>query len=48
MESKEKIRKWNKLLAQYTFIREYKKERSERFENPIGYRIPNWPKDLYE
>jgi tetratricopeptide (TPR) repeat protein len=41
-------RKWNKLIAQYTFEREYKTEAISKFENPISYRIPNWPENIHD
>ncbi len=39
-------RRWNKLIAQYPFERDYKTDRSGKFENPIEYRIPNWPENI--
>jgi tetratricopeptide (TPR) repeat protein len=47
-DQKKMMRKKNKLVAKFTFEREYKTEATSQFENPIGYRIPNWPKDLYD
>jgi hypothetical protein len=47
-KQKKMKRKWNKLIAQYTFEREYKTEAISKFENPISYRIPNWPENIHD
>jgi hypothetical protein len=47
-DHKKMKRKWNKLIAQYTFEREYKTEAISKFENPISYRIPNWPENIHD
>lgn len=45
-DHKKMKRRCNKLIAQYTFDREYKTDRSGKFENPIQFRIPNWPENI--